>query len=455
MAVYKHSLKLTSQARQQNTVGQLVNLLAIDSEKLFLAVQFFHFTWHGPVMGIIVMILLIFQVGYAPALVGMAWIFTLIPLQNYLAERIGKIRRVMVQHTDERVKLTNEVLQAIRVIKLYCWERPFEDRLMSVRVTEVDFLSTYLNASALLRELLFAAGPISALLIFTVAVYGLDQSLNVVQIFRVLAFVNVLRFPLNLLGQALKALSDGRVSIDRLNRFFLLPTLPPPPLQGKLEESVYISFNSATYSWDEDQDILTTHKKPVKTIPNKESSNDDDKSQIRIQAKSETVGLNIELVQADDVDERKEANVNTQDYMTSKVEEEFRLQNIDLKVLNGELVAIVGSVGSGKSSLISAMLGEIRKLDGEYKISGRVGYCPQIPWIQNINLRDNVLFGLNGDDECITAAYEKALDDAALRPDLAILPARDRTESKYIVLSIYLSIYVYVYIVSDCIISSI
>ena len=67
------------------------------------------------------------------------------------------------------------------------------------------------------------------------------------------------------------------------------------------------------------------------------------------------------------------------------------------------------------------------------KLEGRVAYCAQTPWIQNITLRDNVLFGADYADETVAVAYEKALDAAALRPDLSILPHGDLTESKLLI----------------------
>eukprot|EP01031_Cornospumella_fuschlensis_P040437 gene40437-49283_t len=161
MAVYEQALKLTTASRLQNTVGQTTNLMAIDAEKLNLAVQFIHFLWHGPLVLLVVMIILIFEIGYQAALAGMAFIVVLIPLQNKIAKAIGIIRRDMVRHTDERVKLVNELLQAIRVIKLYAWEEAIEQRVNAVRQQETTWLQSYLNRSGQLRETLFSAQPVA------------------------------------------------------------------------------------------------------------------------------------------------------------------------------------------------------------------------------------------------------------------------------------------------------
>eukprot|EP01039_Chlorochromonas_danica_P012867 gene12867-14826_t len=180
MAVYEQALRLTTAARMSSTVGQTTNLMAIDSEKLNIAVQFVHFLWHGPIACIAIVCILIYEIGYAPALAGMGCLLAMFPIQNYLAEAIGIVRRGMVKHTDERVKLTNELLQAIRVIKLYAWEKPIEERVEKVRAIETVTLRKYLDSAGRMREFLFAAQPIFAIVMFTVAAKAINRPLSVV-----------------------------------------------------------------------------------------------------------------------------------------------------------------------------------------------------------------------------------------------------------------------------------
>ncbi|CAJ0609669.1 unnamed protein product [Cylicocyclus nassatus] len=100
------------------------------------------------------------------------------------------------------------------------------------------------------------------------------------------------------------------------------------------------------------------------------------------------------------------------------------LRNINLSVKRGQLVAIVGKVGTGKSSLLQAILGEMNKVSGSVNVSGTIAYVPQQAWIQNLTLRDNILFGRNYD----RLFYDKVVDACALRQDLSSLPAEDFTE---------------------------
>ena len=100
------------------------------------------------------------------------------------------------------------------------------------------------------------------------------------------------------------------------------------------------------------------------------------------------------------------------------------LKDINLEVKLGKLVAVVGSVGSGKSSLIAAMLGEMEKVTGSVNTTGRVAYIPQQAWIQNCTLRDNITFAKPYDE----AKYNQVIECCALKADLAMLPGGDSTE---------------------------
>lgn len=101
-----------------------------------------------------------------------------------------------------------------------------------------------------------------------------------------------------------------------------------------------------------------------------------------------------------------------------------KLQNINMQVKQGELCMIVGKVGSGKSSLLQALLGDMKHVEGDLETSGSIGYCSQQSWIQNATLRDNILFGETLDEE----RYRAVLDACALSGDLKLFPNADLTE---------------------------
>uniref|UniRef100_A0A804RK91 ABC transporter C family member 9 n=2 Tax=Zea mays TaxID=4577 RepID=A0A804RK91_MAIZE len=100
------------------------------------------------------------------------------------------------------------------------------------------------------------------------------------------------------------------------------------------------------------------------------------------------------------------------------------LTDVELKVKRGMKVAICGMVGSGKSSLLSCILGEMPKLDGTVRVSGRKAYVPQTAWILSGNIRENILFGNTHDEE----KYKKIIQSCALTKDLELFANGDLTE---------------------------
>lgn len=104
--------------------------------------------------------------------------------------------------------------------------------------------------------------------------------------------------------------------------------------------------------------------------------------------------------------------------------EETTLKNINVRVEKNQIVAVVGTVGSGKSSLLSAFLGEMDKISGRVNTLGRIAYVSQQAWIQNATLKDNILFGKPMDQR----RYARVIEACALKPDIEMLPGGDMTE---------------------------
>ena len=180
-----------------------------------------------------VMIILGVQVGVVAAITAVVSLLVYFPLQKRLALTIGAKRRDMVRHTDQRVSLTGEALRTIRAIKLYAWEGPVCDKVSAVRREEMKCLWAYLDTNNVLRNLNAIHIPLTALLVFVVYVFllnGKDQAatdsesagvgtdnshtLTVDKVLFILAYINIIRFPLNLLAQAMKFTADGKVCLS-------------------------------------------------------------------------------------------------------------------------------------------------------------------------------------------------------------------------------------------------
>lgn len=120
--IYRKALRLSQTAL--GTVGQVVNLLSNDVGRLDLCMHFLHYLWIGPAETIVATYFMYQQIGIS-AVWGVVFLLAFIPLQGYLGKMTGVWRLQTAQRTDERVRLMNEILQGIQVIKMYAWEKPF------------------------------------------------------------------------------------------------------------------------------------------------------------------------------------------------------------------------------------------------------------------------------------------------------------------------------------------
>eukprot|EP00741_Cyanophora_paradoxa_P006522 tig00001024_g6313.t1 len=133
--IYRKSLLIDGASRQRSTVGQITNLMASDCQRFSEMAFFLHLAWIAPLIIITALVLLVWVIGWQ-ALVGVATVISLIPLNAFLATKTQKLRAGQSKMSDERVKTVNEVLQGIRVIKLYAWEQFFRERAGSLRARE-------------------------------------------------------------------------------------------------------------------------------------------------------------------------------------------------------------------------------------------------------------------------------------------------------------------------------
>lgn len=402
MAIYEHSLRLTSKSRLNCSVGQITNFVVIDVEKLFLCVQYLHYLWLAPVVCLLIMLLIIPYVGPESAFSCVGWLLVLFPIQNKMAEYIGNIRKTMIKDTDSRVNFMNEILQAIRVIKLYCWEQLIEQKLLKIRSKEIIQLNKYLHVNSQLREINFLAIPIASIALFAVVVHAEELKItpNIGQVFQLMCFLAIMRFPINIMTQALKSYVDAKTSVDRLTVFFQLSTMS--------STEIFYNNNVNIIALSDNNNSINSNTF-IDINPEKKQSN--------------------EVLLCDATFSWTEKNEESA--------EGFCLKNLNIKIpemnssthKRNELVAILGVVGSGKSSFLSALLGDMPLLSGSCSKLGKVAYCAQTPWIQNQSLRANILFGLDADKDAeLQTAYDAAVSAACLLPDISILPNGDMTE---------------------------
>ncbi|CAJ0932315.1 unnamed protein product, partial [Mesorhabditis belari] len=361
-AVYQKTLKLSNAARRDKTVGEIVNLMAIDVERFQLITPQIQQLWSCPFQITLALIYLFHTLGYAAA-PGIVVMIIFVPVNIFSSMFVRRWQMQQMTLKDERTKLVNEMLNGIKVIKLYAWEVPMEEHINQIRQKELMLIKKAAWVRNVLDSFNTASPFMVALLSFGTYTLSSDEHALTPQVaFVSLTLFNQLRSPMTMIAMLINQIVQAIVSNRRLKEFFVAPEL-------------------------------------------------DENAVDRIDGNS-----NVNAVEMIDVDAVWDAQEH--------VSKTSGLQHMSLEAKPGALVAVVGRVGAGKSSLISALLGEMEKLKGIIGVRGRVAYVPQQPWIQNLSLKDNILFGRPYDKQ----RYQKVISACALRPDLKILPHGDLTE---------------------------
>ena len=366
-AIYRKVLKLSPAGRNKNTVGEIVNLMQIDTNRMEQVAGTIHVVWDGLFQILGFTGLLLHFLGPS-VFAGIAAMLLIVPLNTIFLKQLSVIRLDILKHTDARVKLTNEILQGIRAIKSYNWEAPFLEQLTAIRSKEINAIKAAANTRAILVAMLSAAPSFVAVL--SLGVYALlGNKLTPVKVFTSLGLFNQLRFPLTFLPLLLNTLAEGNISLQRLTTFLMASELQNYIESGDVESSDNaVCVENASFSW--------SHL------------------------------------------EKSSAN------LTHSKSDRGTLTDVNFKVRRGDLVAVVGPVGSGKSTLMSAILGEMYKESGRVQVAGKVAFVSQSAWIPNDSLQNVILFGNKMDQQ----KYAETLEVCALSRDIELLESGDQTE---------------------------
>uniref|UniRef100_A0A7N6ALG0 ABC-type glutathione-S-conjugate transporter n=1 Tax=Anabas testudineus TaxID=64144 RepID=A0A7N6ALG0_ANATE len=356
--VYRKSLVINSAARRTCTVGEIVNLVSADTQKLMDFVVYFNAVWLAPIEIVLCLFFLWQHLGPS-ALAGITTVILIFPLNGIIAKKRSKlqVKEIQMKFMDGRIRLMNEILNGIKILKFYAWEKAFLEQVLGYREKELKAL----KKSQILYSISIASFNSSSFLVriaFAMfGVYVMQDDRNVLdaqKVFVSMALINILKTPLSQLPFAISTTMQAVVSLKRLGKYLCSEELKVDNVSKTPLEDVVIE--NGTFGW-------SAEGPPC-------------------------------------------------------------LKRINVRVPRGSLVAVVGHVGSGKSSLLSAMLGETEKRSGCVTVKGSVAYVPQQAWIQNATVQDNILFGR----EKLKTWYHRVLEACALLPDLDILPAGDATE---------------------------
>ncbi|CAJ0955579.1 unnamed protein product, partial [Mesorhabditis belari] len=348
-AIYLKILRLSPASRGKHTIGELVNFMSVDVEKIVAYMPFLVETFTAP-LDIFLYMLLLFIIMGLTSLGGILIMVLCIPL-NYHASRYIKNQQLkQMRVKDERTKISNEMLNGIKLIKLYAWEEAFEKRINQLRDKEVEILRQVNLAARVVDAANTCAPYIATVATFALFVLSSNENVLTPQIaFVALTIFNQIKYPMRYFSTLLNYLVQALVSKKRIEKFLCEEELDSAEVP-EASNGMAVEIRSASFSWG-DQKAPPT------------------------------------------------------------------LQDISLSIKQGEFVAIVGAVGTGKSSFLSAILGELTTLSGSVSRTGSTAYCLQQSWLQNATVRENILFGKPYDRR----HFKRVIEAVELTKDLELL----------------------------------
>lgn len=364
-----------------------------------------------------------------------------------------------------------EILSSMRVIKFYAWESAFLDKITSLRVAEMKIVRFLLITRSAVNAVSITIPVFATILAFVT--YSLTgHNLSAGTVFSSLTLFNLLRMPLMFLPLVFSSMTDAQIALNRIQDMLSAEEIDQQfDNNSNNEDDLHaIIVKAADFFW-ESEALQDTPKRgtalEMKTPP--KSSSKSLLSRLRLKGSSVNTNLSglasaqskteesdpvssfgqseilsekvvpnldatsvvksqsIETLESPSSGRPAAANESTikqSDAIHEDQSSAFAIRNISFDIKKGELVAIVGTVGSGKSSILSALVGEMRKGPGLVRLSGTIGFCAQVPWIMNATVRENILFGRPYDK----VRYDEIVYAAALEHDFEVLPNGDETE---------------------------
>ncbi|KAI2110795.1 Transporter of the ATP-binding cassette (ABC) [Ophidiomyces ophidiicola] len=367
-------------------IGKIINLMAIDSFKVSEICAYLHYLWASVPVQIIVAIILLYKIIGFSSFAGIILMLLIAPFNMFIASQFRHVQNSILAATDSRIHATNEALQNIRIIKYFAWEQRFEEIINEKRKVELKYLRRRYVLWSVAATVWYGTPFIITFATFFIYTVVEGKKLVPSIAFPALSMFSLLRVPLDRLADMAAHILESKVSIDRVEEFLNEEeTEKYNQLRNSSYEEPKIALEKATLTW---------------------GSKTTDKSQ------------------------------------SSEVHREaFRLIDVDVTFRLGRLNVIAGPTGSGKTSMLMALLGEMRLVAGAVHLPGgtsdradlqidpatgyteSVAYCAQEAWLVNATIQDNILFALPYDH----GRYNAVIEACGLERDLEILDAGDET----------------------------
>ncbi|KAF9353775.1 hypothetical protein BGX26_008445, partial [Mortierella sp. AD094] len=392
--IYRKALVLSPDSRNKATTGSITNHMSTDAEKWTKDLVWVPY-WITVPFEILVATVMLYKILGWSVLCGLSMVVIITPIQGWAGQFFDDAMDAKGEAMDSRVRLMSELLSNIKNLKMYGYESAFREKVETYRSKEIRLLRKCGVVLSFL-SIIFTCMPLfMAFVSFAVyaSVGGPNFShgeMNARVVFVSVSLFGLLNRPIGVMSNVMETTVSLRVACRRIQKFLLMEEIDSDAVQrnSALPEdngAPLILIEDATFAWSNKQ------------------TKDDESDSDEEEEEDETTAL----LTADTARSNKPT-----------------LVDINLSFARGTLNAIVGRVGQGKSSLLSAIIGDMYKRKGSVKVFGSIAYVPQHAWIINATVRDNIVFGKKFDQE----RYDQILFASGLLPDLEILAASDQTE---------------------------
>ncbi|NWJ00706.1 CFTR regulator, partial [Crypturellus undulatus] len=380
--IYKKTLKLSSRVLDKISTGQLVSLLSNNLNKFDEGLALAHFVWIAPLQVILLMGLL-WEMLQASAFSGLAFLIILVLFQAWLGRRMMKYRDKRAGKINERLVITAEIIENIQSVKVYCWENAMEKMIESLRETELKLTRKaayvrYFNSSAFFFSGFFVV-------FLAVLPYAVTKGIILRKIFTTISFCIVLRMTVTRqFPWAVQTWYDSIGAINKIQDFLLKEEYKT--LEYNLT-TTEVELDRVTAFWDEGIGEIFVKAKQEKN-----------------NSKAPTIDNNLF-------------------FSNFPLHGSPVLQDINFKIEKGQLLAVSGSTGAGKTSLLMLIMGELEPSQGKIKHSGRISFSPQVSWIMPGTIKENIIFGVSYDEY----RYKSVIKACQLEEDISKFPEKDYT----------------------------
>jgi ATP-binding cassette subfamily C (CFTR/MRP) protein 1 len=354
--IYKKSLRLSNQGRSKQSTGDIVNLMAVDTQRISELARQGNQLWSSPYQITLCMISLTGLLGWS-GFAGLMVMIFMVPLNAVIARTMKRFQKAQMKNKDERTRVTTEILINIKSIKLYSWTAAFADKLFNIRNNKELKTLRKIGATQAASRFCWNSTPfLVSVATFTLYVFINPKPLSIDLVFPALTLFNLLTMPLTQLPNVISSAVESTVAAGRLSTFLMADELQDDAVErlpsAKKTGEVAVQLRNASFTWGTTGDAEC-------------------------------------------------------------------LRDIDYESRKGMLSCIVGRVGAGKTSLLQAIMGDLHKSNGNVMIRGTVAYVAQNAWIMNASVRHNILFGHRWDPEFYEKTIHACalIEDLAMLPD--------------------------------------